>query len=106
SPTGSARVERAGGPARSADGMSPTTVRHGLILAAGVGTRLQPLTSVRAKAAVPLAGEPIVRRTARWLVDQGVTDLVVNLHHLPGTITACLGDGTDLGARVRYSWEQ
>ena len=37
---------------------------------------------------------------------QGVRDLVLNLHHLPETITASVGDGSDLDARVRYSWEQ
>lgn len=77
-----------------------------LILTAGLGTRLRPLTAVRAKAAVPLNGEPIVRRTIAWLVAQGVTDLVLNLHHRPSTIAALVGDGRDLGARVRYSWEQ
>jgi NDP-sugar pyrophosphorylase family protein len=48
----------------------------------------------------------MIRRIVRWLVAEDVTDLVVNLHHLPHTITAVLGDGRDLGARVRYSWEQ
>jgi NDP-sugar pyrophosphorylase family protein len=80
--------------------------RHALILAAGLGTRLQPLTSIRAKPAIPVAGEPLVRRVVRWLASNGVTELVVNLHHLPATLTAVLGDGSDLGARVKYSWEQ
>jgi mannose-1-phosphate guanylyltransferase len=81
-------------------------IRHALILTAGLGTRLRPLTDARAKAAIPVAGEPIVRRIIRWLVSQGVTELVLNLHHRPETITAVVGDGSDLGARVRYSWEQ
>ena len=76
-----------------------------LVLAAGLGTRLQPLTLARAKAAAPVDGEPLVRRTIRWLIDHGLTDLVVNLHHRPESITAVIGDGSDLGARVRYSWE-
>jgi mannose-1-phosphate guanylyltransferase len=37
---------------------------------------------------------------------QGVTDAVLNLHHLPATVTGIVGDGTHLGLRVRYSWEQ
>jgi NDP-sugar pyrophosphorylase family protein len=81
-------------------------LRHALVLTAGLGTRLQPLTSVRAKAAIPVAGEPLVRRIIAWLAGQGVTELVLNLHHLPHTLTAVVGDGSDLGARVRYSWEQ
>ena len=76
-----------------------------LVLAAGLGTRLHPLTLARAKAAAAVDGEPLVRRTVRWLGTHGFRDLVVNLHHKPETITAVLGDGSDLGARVRYSWE-
>ena len=76
-----------------------------LVLAAGLGTRLHPLTLARAKAAAPVDGEPLVRRTIRWLTGQGFTDLVVNLHHRPASITSVVGDGSDLGARVRYSWE-
>jgi NDP-sugar pyrophosphorylase family protein len=76
-----------------------------LVLTAGLGTRLQPLTFTRAKAAVPVDGEPLARRAIRWLVAHGVRDLVLNLHHKPESIAAAVGDGADLGARVRYSWE-
>ena len=76
-----------------------------LVLTAGLGTRLEPLTYIRAKAAVPVNGETLARRVIKWLVSQGVSDLVLNLHHLPSSITASVGDGSDLGARVRYSWE-
>jgi NDP-sugar pyrophosphorylase family protein len=76
-----------------------------LVLTAGLGTRLRPLTYARAKAAVPVNGETLARRAIRWLASQGVTDLVLNLHHLPETIAGSVGDGSDLGARVRYSWE-
>jgi NDP-sugar pyrophosphorylase family protein len=76
-----------------------------LVLAAGLGTRLHPLTLSRAKAAAPVDGEPLARRTIRWLVSQQIDDLVLNLHHKPESITAAVGDGGDLGARVRYSWE-
>lgn len=77
-----------------------------LVLTAGLGTRLRPLTCVRAKAAVPVNGEPLASRIVRWLVSRGVADLVLNLHHKPETIAARLGDGSHLGARIRYSWEQ
>jgi NDP-sugar pyrophosphorylase family protein len=76
-----------------------------LLLTAGLGTRLRPLSSVRAKPAVPVAGEPLARRVLRWLSAQGVEDVVLNLHHLPRTICAVVGEGGDLGVRVRYSWE-
>ncbi len=77
-----------------------------LILAAGLGTRLRPLTDVRAKPAMPVGAEPLIRRTLAWLVAAGVSEIVVNLHHRPETITRIVGDGSDLSARVRYSWEQ
>jgi NDP-sugar pyrophosphorylase family protein len=80
-------------------------MRQALVLCAGLGTRLRPLTQVRAKPAIPVAGEAMIRRIAAGLAANGVDDLVVNLHHRPETLTACLGDGSDLGARVRYSWE-
>ena len=77
-----------------------------LVLTAGFGTRLQPLTSVRAKAAVPINGEALVRRVLRGLATAGVRDIVLNLHYRPASIAALVGDGSDLGVRVRYWWEQ
>lgn len=77
-----------------------------LVLTAGLGTRLRPLSYVRAKPAVPLAGEALVRRILRWLSRYGVRHAVLNLHYRPETIAAETGDGSDLGVAVRYSWEQ
>ena len=77
-----------------------------LVLCAGLGTRLDPLTRLIAKPAVPLAGKTLVERVLEGLERQGVRDVVVNLSHRPETITRLLGDGTQLGLRVRYSWEQ
>jgi NDP-sugar pyrophosphorylase family protein len=76
-----------------------------LVLTAGLGTRAQPLSYVRAKGALPLAGDPLARRILRWLRDADVRDAVLNLHHLPHTLTRAIGDGSDIGMRVRYSWE-
>jgi mannose-1-phosphate guanylyltransferase len=76
------------------------------VLTAGLGTRLRPLTDVRAKPALPVDGEPLVRRILAWLASHGVDDLVLNLHHRPETLTAVVGDGRDLAVRARYSWEQ
>jgi NDP-sugar pyrophosphorylase family protein len=76
-----------------------------LVLTAGLATRLRPLSLVRAKAALPLAGEPLIRRILAWLAAGGVTDAVLNLHHLPHTLTSLVGDGADLDLAVRYSWE-
>jgi NDP-sugar pyrophosphorylase family protein len=76
-----------------------------LVLTAGLATRLRPLSFVRAKAALPVAGVPLVHRILRSLAASGVSDAVLNLHHLPHTLTRVVGDGSGLGVRVRYSWE-
>jgi NDP-sugar pyrophosphorylase family protein len=75
------------------------------VLAAGLGTRLRPLTNVRAKPAVPVAGRPLLVRILEWLAGQGVTEVVLNLHHRPETIARLVGHGQKAGVRVRYSWE-
>jgi NDP-sugar pyrophosphorylase family protein len=79
--------------------------RPAIVLTAGLGTRLRPLTLARAKPAIPVAGTPMIVRIVSWLRAAGVTDLVLNLHHLPATITRILGDGSAEGVRIRYSWE-
>jgi NDP-sugar pyrophosphorylase family protein len=76
-----------------------------LVLTAGLATRLRPLSLVRAKAALPVAGQPLIVRILRSLSAAGITDAVLNLHHLPHTLTRIVGDGSQLGMRVRYSWE-
>ena len=77
-----------------------------LLLAAGLGTRLDPLTRLVAKPAVPLGDRSLVEHVVSWLCAQGITDLILNLHHRPASIAAIVGDGHHLGVRVRYSWEQ
>lgn len=76
-----------------------------LVLTAGLATRLRPLSLVRAKGAMPVAGEPLVRWILKQLRAADITDAVLNLHYLPHTIAQAVGDGSDLGMRVRYSWE-
>ena len=88
---------------RSADGAKSWPA---LVLTAGLATRLQPLSSVRAKAALPVAGTPLVIRILHWLKASGVERAVLNLHHLAGSITRIVGDGSALGLPVRYSWER
>jgi NDP-sugar pyrophosphorylase family protein len=92
--------------------MAPTSVPGtgaatwpALVLTAGLGTRLHPLSGVRAKPAVPVAGVPLAGRVLQWLAAAGVRDAVLNLHHRPDTVTRAVGDGSRYGVRVRYSWE-
>lgn len=76
------------------------------MLAAGLGTRLDPLTRLLAKAAVPLGRRSLIEHALAWLRDQGVREVVSNLHHRPASITTLVADGAHLGLRVRYSWER
>ena len=76
-----------------------------LVLTAGLGTRLKPLSDVRAKPALPVAGAPLIARSLGWLHRAGIRRVVLNLHHRPDTITHIVGDGSRLGLSVRYSWE-
>jgi len=76
-----------------------------LVLTAGLGTRLEPLSAIRAKAALPVAGETIISRILRGLAAAGIERVVLNLHHHPATITREVGDGARWGLDVRYSWE-
>lgn len=77
-----------------------------LVLTAGLATRLRPLSLVRAKAAIPVAGRPLAILILERLRAAGVREAVLNLHHLPHTITHEIGDGAQLDVRVRYSWER
>jgi mannose-1-phosphate guanylyltransferase len=76
-----------------------------LVLTAGLATRLQPLSSVRAKAVLPVAGTPLVIRILHRLREAGIRRVVLNLHHRAESITRIVGDGSSVGLEVRYSWE-
>jgi NDP-sugar pyrophosphorylase family protein len=73
-----------------------------MILAAGYGTRLWPLTIDRAKPAIPFMGRPLVGYVAEYLARYGFDDVVVNLHHRPESVREALGDGSRFGVRLRY----
>lgn len=76
-----------------------------LVLTAGLATRLRPLSLVRAKAVLPLGGRPLVAHVLERLASAGVPGAVLNLHHLPATVARRIGDGSEFGLPVRYSWE-
>ena len=73
-----------------------------MILAAGYGTRLWPLTIDRTKPAIPFMGRPLIGYVAEYLARYGFDDIVVNLHHQPDSVRAALGDGSDYGVRFHY----
>ena len=77
-----------------------------MILAAGFGTRLFPLTIDRTKPAIPFLGKPLVGYVAEYLAGFGFDEIVVNLHHQPESVMNALGDGSDFGVKIHYAVEQ
>src|SRR5438105_1351 len=73
-----------------------------MILAAGYGTRLWPLTIDRAKPAIPFMGRPLVGYVAEYLARFGFKEIAVNLHHRGESVRAALGDGHRFGVRFHY----
>jgi MurNAc alpha-1-phosphate uridylyltransferase len=76
-----------------------------IILAAGRGERLRPLTDTVPKPLLPVGGKPLIEWQVERLAAAGFTDLVVNHAHLGAQVEAALGDGRRFGARIRYSPE-
>ncbi len=76
-----------------------------MILAAGYGERLWPLTCDRTKPALPVLGKPLVGYVAEYLAKYGVEDVIVNLHHQPESVRKALGDGSQFGVRLQYVHE-
>ncbi|HJU92535.1 MAG TPA: NDP-sugar synthase [Pyrinomonadaceae bacterium] len=73
-----------------------------IVLSAGYGTRLWPLTEDRTKPAIPILGKPLVGYVAEYLAGYGVDEIVVNLHHRPESVRRALGDGSQFGVRLHY----
>jgi NDP-sugar pyrophosphorylase family protein len=76
-----------------------------MLLAAGKGTRLRPLTDRVSKCMVAIAGKPILEHNIERLKSYGVTEIVINLHYRPESILAHLGDGSRFGIHLTYSFE-
>lgn len=77
-----------------------------MVLAAGEGTRLRPLTLDRPKPMLPVAGRPILEYTLAWLRHYGVTQVAINLHHCPRVVMDYFGDGATFGMEITYSLEE
>lgn len=76
-----------------------------MILAAGRGERLRPLTDRIPKVLAEVGGEPLLAHQLRWLAAAGIGEVVINLHHLGQQIVDAIGDGSRFGVRIRYSPE-
>lgn len=73
-----------------------------MILAAGLGTRMRPLTDERAKPALPVRGRPVISLLLELLARQGIHEVMINLHHLPDTIRRAVA--TDRPDEVEIAW--
>ena len=73
-----------------------------IVLSAGYGTRLWPLTEDRTKPAIPILGKPLVGYVAEYLAGYGIDEIVVNLHHRPESVRRALGDGSRFGVKLYY----
>lgn len=76
-----------------------------MILAAGRGERMRPLTDTTPKPLLPAGGRPLIAWHLDKLAEAGVTDVVINHAHLGAMIETALGDGRDYGLSIRYSPE-
>jgi NDP-sugar pyrophosphorylase family protein len=77
-----------------------------MILAAGFGTRLQPLTKTVPKPMVPVLNRPLLERTIELLRQSNIQDIAVNVHHLSEQVIAHFGDGSKFGVNLHFSREE
>ncbi len=77
-----------------------------MILAAGEGTRLRPLTLTTPKPMLPVSGKPTLEWILLWLQAYGIGEAAINLSYKPEVIESYFGDGTRCGVRLTYSIEE
>jgi mannose-1-phosphate guanylyltransferase len=76
-----------------------------LVLAAGKSSRIASQTGGLPKPLIPVAGQPVIAHSLRWLASHGITDCWINLHFRPDVIREALGDGSRYGVQIHYSLE-
>jgi mannose-1-phosphate guanylyltransferase len=77
-----------------------------MVLAAGLGTRLRPITYAMPKPMVPVLNRPVMEHIVRLLARNGFNEAIANLHWFPETIEAHFGDGSEFGIELSYSREE
>jgi len=77
-----------------------------MVLAAGLGTRLRPITYAIPKPLVPVLNRPVMEHSVRLVARHGFAEAIANLHWFPETIENHFGDGSDFGIDLAYSHEQ
>jgi NDP-sugar pyrophosphorylase family protein len=78
----------------------------GLVLSAGYGERLRPLTDKTPKPILEVGGRPLIHYPLLTLRHAGITEVAINIHHLAAEVEHVLGDGSELGMRITYSPER
>ena len=81
-------------------------VLKAMIMAAGVGSRLMPMTAGVPKPMIPMANQPLMANTVKLLARHGFTELIANLHYHGDQISGFFGDGSDFGVSMHYSPEE
>jgi mannose-1-phosphate guanylyltransferase len=81
-------------------------ITKAMLLAAGLGLRLRPLTESIPKCMVPVCGKPVLEYNVEWLRQYGVREIIINLHYLPEMVMDHFGDGDRWGVRITYSLER
>lgn len=74
-----------------------------VVLAGGLGTRLQPYTLLLPKPMLPLGDKPILERMMEWLKENGIRDIIVAVGYMRKVIESYFGDGREFGVRIRYA---
>ncbi|HAJ95987.1 MAG TPA: hypothetical protein DCP02_07120 [Actinobacteria bacterium] len=80
--------------------------KKAMVLAAGLGTRLRPLTDLISKPMAPIVNKPVMEHIINLLAEHGFRDIVCNLHYFPDEIKNHFGDGSKWGINIVYSFEE
>lgn len=83
-----------------------TDIKQAVILCAGLGTRLRPVTDTVPKVMIPILGKPLLLRHIEQFKKHDVTEFFINTHYLPNVITDYFGDGSAFGVKIVYSFEK
>jgi len=76
-----------------------------MVLAAGLGTRLRPLTYSVPKPMIPILNRPVMQHIVELLASQGFNQVIANLHWFPDVVQSHFGDGSEFGVEMNYSYE-
>ena len=80
-------------------------IKQVVILSAGLGIRLKPITNTIPKPMLPLLNKPMLQWNIEQFKKYGINEFFINLHYLPEVIKNYFGDGSKLGVKITYSFE-